>query len=61
MPRNALGRGLGALIRELEPQVSAPPTPLAQPHATNSSAAAAMPAREAMQGGQHQIDIDYPW
>ena len=58
MPRNALGRGLGALIRELEPQVSAPPTPPAQPHATNSSAAAAVPAREAMQGGQHQIDID---
>jgi len=58
MPRNALGRGLGALIRELEPQVSAPPTQVAQAHATNSSAAAAAPARDAMQAGPLQIDID---
>jgi ParB family chromosome partitioning protein len=58
MPRNALGRGLGALIREPEPQVPAPPTPAAQPHATNSSAAAAAPARDAMHTGPHQIDID---
>jgi len=46
MPRNALGRGLGALIREPEPQVPAPPTQ-GQPHATSTSAAAAATAREA--------------
>ncbi len=57
MPRNALGRGLGALIREPEPQVPAPPTP-AQPHATSTSAAAAAPAREAAHAGPLQIDID---
>jgi ParB family chromosome partitioning protein len=58
MPRNALGRGLGALIREPEPQASAPPTPAAQPHAAGGSAAAAAPAREATHAGPHQIDID---
>ena len=57
MPRNALGRGLGALIREPEPQVPASPTP-AQPHATSASAAAAAPAREATHAGPLQIDID---
>jgi ParB family chromosome partitioning protein len=57
MPRNALGRGLGALIREPEPQVPASPTP-AQPHATSTSAAAAAPAREATHAGPLQIDID---
>ncbi len=59
MPRNALGRGLGALIREPEPQVPAPPAPPTQPHTTGNSAAAAAPAREAAHaGGPHQIDID---
>jgi ParB family transcriptional regulator, chromosome partitioning protein len=61
MTRNALGRGLGALIREPEPQVPAPPTPTpaAQPHATGSSgAAAAAPARETVHAGPLQIDID---
>jgi ParB family transcriptional regulator, chromosome partitioning protein len=58
MTRNALGRGLGALIREPEPQVPAPPTPAAQPHATGSGAAAAAPARETAHPGPLQIDID---
>jgi ParB family chromosome partitioning protein len=61
MTRNALGRGLGALIREPEPQVPAPPTPTpaAQPHATGGSgAAAAAPARETVHAGPLQIDID---
>jgi ParB family chromosome partitioning protein len=57
MPRNALGRGLGALIREPEQQaaVDAPPV---QPHATTASAAAAVPAREVVHPGPQQIDID---
>ncbi len=55
MPRNALGRGLGALIREPEPQPAAAP---AQPHSTNAGAAAAAPAREASMPGPLQIDID---
>src|SRR6202007_2067719 len=52
MPRNALGRGLGALIREPEPQVPPPPPKPAMP------AAAAAPARETMSAGPQQIDID---
>jgi ParB family transcriptional regulator, chromosome partitioning protein len=59
MTRNALGRGLGALIREPEPQVPAPPEPAAPPHATSSGgAAAAAPARETQHPGPLQIDID---
>src|ERR1700688_404117 len=60
MTRNALGRGLGALIREPEPQVPAPPqpAPAAQPHTTGAGAAAAAPAKEASHPGPHQIDID---
>ena len=52
MARNALGRGLGALIREPEgvPQVN-PPTP------STGSAAAVAPAQIAS-GGPLQIDID---
>ena len=57
MPRNALGRGLGALIREPEPEVPAPPTQ-GQPHATSTSAAAAAPAREAAHAGPLELDID---
>src|SRR5262249_43284614 len=54
MPRNALGRGLGALIREPEPVV---PAPTVDPgHATGPGTAAAAPARESM--GPQQIDID---
>jgi ParB family transcriptional regulator, chromosome partitioning protein len=57
MPRNALGRGLGALIRELEPKASPEPAPI-QPHATTASGAASAPAREAAHPGPQQIDID---
>jgi len=56
MPRNALGRGLGALIREPEP----PPVIDAQtpaPVATVGGAAAA-PAREPAHHGPQEIDID---
>src|SRR5262249_3598777 len=58
MPRNALGRGLGALIREPEPQVP-PPSPPAPSQIVGGStaAAAAAPAREATSGSV-QIDID---
>src|SRR5215470_5180677 len=59
MARNALGRGLGALIRELEGKKPepAPPPPQPQPTAAGS-AAAAMPARQPMHGGPQEIDID---
>src|SRR5258708_37216315 len=57
MPRNALGRGLGALIRELEPKASPEPAPI-QPHATTASGAASAPARDAAHPGPQQIDID---
>jgi ParB family transcriptional regulator, chromosome partitioning protein len=57
MPRNALGRGLGALIREPEPQASATPAPTQAPTAATAGAAVA-PAREPMHAGPHQIDID---
>jgi ParB family transcriptional regulator, chromosome partitioning protein len=56
MPRNALGRGLGALIREPEPQASATPAPSQAPTATTGAAVA--PAREPALAGPHQIDID---
>jgi ParB family transcriptional regulator, chromosome partitioning protein len=57
MPRNALGRGLGALIREPEPQAPAD-SPQIQPHAATASAAAVAPAREVVHAGPQQIDID---
>jgi len=57
MPRNALGRGLGALIREPEPKTSPEPTSI-QPHATTASAAASAPARETVHPGPQQVDID---
>jgi len=57
MPRNALGRGLGALIRELEPKSSPEPAPI-HPHATNASGAASAPAREVTHPGPQQVDID---
>jgi ParB family transcriptional regulator, chromosome partitioning protein len=66
MPRNALGRGLGALIREPEPAVPAPVKPVegntqivvtGVPAAGGSTAAAA-PALSAASSGPLQIDID---
>ena len=48
MPRNALGRGLGALIRELEgrkPESEPQPAPPSSPLAGVASGAAAAPAR----------------
>jgi ParB family chromosome partitioning protein len=52
MPRNALGRGLGALIREPEPQVPPPQT------APAAVGAITPPSREIMSAGPQQIDID---
>ncbi len=55
MPRNALGRGLGALIRE--PEGRAPANPAVDPgQAVGHGATAAAPAREA--AGPQQVDID---
>ena len=51
MPRNALGRGLGALIRESEPQTA----PTAPP--TQAAATAAAPARAHVLTGQQMMDI----
>ncbi|HEY8716223.1 MAG TPA: ParB/RepB/Spo0J family partition protein [Candidatus Acidoferrum sp.] len=59
MTRNALGRGLGALIREPEPQIPpqvSPPTSYEQPQATTPSGAAVAPARD--QSHTLFVDID---
>jgi ParB family chromosome partitioning protein len=54
MTRNALGRGLGALIREPEPhQTVAPPT-----SSGSTAAAAAAPAKEAALSSTRMLDID---
>ena len=59
MTRNALGRGLGALIREPEPQVPVAPAPGAPSHPTGFNGAAVAPARDsAPTGGPLQIDAD---
>jgi ParB family transcriptional regulator, chromosome partitioning protein len=63
MPRNALGRGLGALIREPEPQVPAKPTegtvgPAVSVPTSGGSSAAAAPAMSPAPSGPTQIDID---
>src|ERR1700731_3351527 len=59
MTRNALGRGLGALIREPEPQVPTPPAPVAPSYPATPGGAAAAPARDAAtSGGPLQIDAD---
>jgi ParB family chromosome partitioning protein len=57
MPRNALGRGLGALIREPEPQVPAASGP-GPSYPTAGGGAAAAPARDGAPTGPLQIDID---
>lgn len=57
MPRNALGRGLGALIREPEPTQPTPETQQPTPVSTGSGAAAA-PARDVNNFGPQEIDID---
>ena len=64
MPRNALGRGLGALIREPEPQAPAAPVATSAPalppvNAASGAAAATAPALgPAQPAGPLQIDID---
>jgi ParB family transcriptional regulator, chromosome partitioning protein len=58
MPRNALGRGLGALIREPEPKVQPEAAVPLQPQATTAGGAAVAPAREPAHPGPQQIDID---
>jgi ParB family transcriptional regulator, chromosome partitioning protein len=59
MPRNALGRGLGALIREPEaPAAPAVETYNPAPTAVTSSGAAVAPAREPVSIGPQEIDID---
>lgn len=56
MLRNALGRGLGALIRE--PESSATTETPQQPHVVPTGTAAAAPAKESLVGGPYQLDID---
>src|SRR5712672_3451105 len=51
MTRNALGRGLGALIREPEPQIP-------QPQTVAAVGTVAPPTREIMSAGPQQIDVD---
>ena len=55
MPRNALGRGLGALIREAEKKPETEPAPV-QPQPTTTSGVAAAPVRQL--AGPQEIDID---
>ncbi len=56
MPRNALGRGLGALIRE--PEGQAAQTGAAGVTSGTPGAAAPAPAREPVPGVTHPVDID---
>src|SRR5258707_1209077 len=51
MTRNALGRGVGAISREPEPQIP-------QPQTVAAVGAIAPPSREIMSAGPQQIDID---
>ena len=54
MPRNALGRGLGALIREPDPRAAVTGPTSGSP----STATATVPAREPMSAGPQEIDTD---
>src|SRR6202048_3013357 len=56
MPRNALGRGLGALIREPEQQIPAAPPTSGAP----TAGAAAVQARDPMSAGPHQEPLQGP-
>src|SRR5437870_1382403 len=60
MPRNALGRGLGAPIREPAPTNQAPAPAIDKQSAsvTTVGGAAAAPARETVTHGPQEIDID---
>jgi ParB family transcriptional regulator, chromosome partitioning protein len=58
MPRNALGRGLGALIREPEPTTRASTIDNQSGAVANVGGAAAAPARETVNHGPQEIDID---
>jgi ParB family transcriptional regulator, chromosome partitioning protein len=58
MPRNALGRGLGALIREPEPAAPVVETSQTQGPVATVGGAAAAPAREPVHDGPREIDID---
>src|ERR1700738_834185 len=66
MTRNALGRGLAALMREPEPSVAPQIAPQVntnqqdQPHATTPSGAAVAPARDGSQTLQVDIDLIEP-
>src|SRR5260370_3640810 len=57
MPRNALGRGLGALIREPEPAAAVVETSQTQGPVATVGGAAAAPAREPIHNGPREIDI----
>jgi ParB family chromosome partitioning protein len=57
MQRNALGRGLGALIREPEPQVPVTPPPPSHSVAPTGTGTAAAPARD-LTSAPLEIDID---
>src|SRR6202047_4466590 len=56
MPRNALGRGLGALIREPEQQIPAAPPTSGSP----TAGAAAVQARDPRSAGPHQEQLHGP-
>jgi len=59
MRRNALGRGLGALIREVEGKSAEPPPPSIQPPQTAAAIGApTAPARLPITSGPQEIDID---
>jgi ParB family chromosome partitioning protein len=58
MPRNALGRGLGALIREPEPQPTRQPASTSTAPTAVAGAAAVVPTREAVHHTPYEIDID---